>query len=68
MMKNEILKKKPAMFLSLFGVRVAEFELIHERVAPQWATEVIGKYLTTRLAHFSRDPWHMSPQLVKESR
>ncbi|GHU15585.1 hypothetical protein FACS189449_13290 [Alphaproteobacteria bacterium] len=24
--------------------------------------------LTTRLAHFSRDPWHMSPQLVKESR
>ncbi|GHU12812.1 hypothetical protein FACS189449_07170 [Alphaproteobacteria bacterium] len=41
---------------------------------PDLATQVAAllapslKDLTTRLAHFSRDPWHMSPQLVKESR
>jgi hypothetical protein len=44
MMKYEILKKKPAIFLSLFGVKVTEFERIREKVAPRWATEIIGKY------------------------
>jgi hypothetical protein len=42
MMRYEILKKKPAS--SLFGVKVEEFEGIREKVAPQWASEIIEKY------------------------
>jgi hypothetical protein len=44
MMRYEILKKKPEIFLRLFGVRVAEFEKIREKAAPLWIEEIIGRY------------------------
>jgi hypothetical protein len=43
-MKYSILKKRPEIFLSLFGVKACEFEIILGKVSLLWDQEVIGQY------------------------
>jgi hypothetical protein len=44
MIKYEILKKRPEIFLSLFGLKVSQFEEIFEKAELLWEREVIKKY------------------------
>lgn len=44
-MKYYLLKKRPSIFLSLFGVSVFEFELVLERVTPLWEKKILGNYV-----------------------
>jgi hypothetical protein len=44
-MKYGILRKKPEIFLRLFGVKVSEFDVILDRITPLWEREILGNYL-----------------------
>jgi hypothetical protein len=44
MIKYEVVKKRGDLFLSMFGVKIADFELIRARVESLWQSEVVEHY------------------------
>jgi hypothetical protein len=42
--RNQIISKRPTVFLRLFGISILEFEKIRLRLRPLWEAQVLGAY------------------------